>query len=190
MDKTADVDYPIHELIARRWSPRSFEARPIPDADLRGMLEAARWAASSFNEQPWRFIVARRQDRDGFERALGCLTENNRHWARNAGALILTAVSKTFERNGKPNRVALHDLGKAAGYLVLEATARGLHARQMAGVDLERVRETHGVPEGFEPQTAIAIGYAGDPEDESGPRTRKPQSEFVFESHWGQPAAW
>lgn len=198
MNKPAEVDHPVHELIAERWSPRAFEPKPIPGDALRSMLEAARWAASSFNEQPWRFVVARRQDGAAFEKMLDCLVDFNRSWARNAGALILTATSETFRKNGKPNRCALHDLGQAAAHIALQATSLGLFVHQMAGVRLDHVRETYGIPQGFEPQTAIAIGYPGDPgslpeklrEGEGKPRERLPQAEIVFAGGWGEAADW
>jgi nitroreductase len=194
----APADYPIDRLIEQRWSPRAFDPRPIPREDLRSVLEAAGWAASAFNEQPWRFIVAPREETAEFATMLGCLVEGNQSWARNAGALMLTAVAGDFKRNGKPNRCALHDLGQAAANLALQATSLGLFVHQMAGVQLDRVRETYSIPTTFDPQTAIAIGYPGSvdtlPENlregETAPRVRNPQSEFVFAGTWGQAADW
>jgi hypothetical protein len=129
---------------------------------------------------------------------LGCLVEANRRWAADAGVLVLTFSRKTFSRNDRPNRCALHDLGQAAAHLALEATARGLFVHQMAGVDLDRVRQSYELPDAYEPQTAIAIGYAGDPqtlpeqlrESEHAARRRKPQDEFVFSGRWGHGADW
>lgn len=187
----ADPDHSVHELIARRFSPYGFDPRPVEDDKLARCLEAARWAASSYNEQPWRFLVARRQNEDEFQTALSCLVEANQRWAGNVGVLILTAYSETFGRNGKDNRVALHDLGLAAGNICLQATALGLSVHQMAGVDLDRVRQTYGVPEGFSPATAIAIGYADmedPPEGDSSPRSRKELSEVAFSGSWGRAA--
>jgi len=198
MEKPADTRYPIHELLARRWSPRAFDPRPLEPAQLRSVLEAARWAPSSRNEQPWYFLVAVRQRSEEFERMLGCLTERNRMWARNSGALMLTVVRNTFARNERPNRVALHDLGQAAAHLTVQATAMGLAVHQMAGVDLDRVRQVYGVPEGFAPQTAIAIGPPGAMENrdesfresERAPRHRKEQEEFVYAGAWAKAADW
>lgn len=198
MEKKADPRHPIHDLIARRWSPRAFEPKPVPAATLRSLLEASRWAASSFNEQPWYFLVARREDSKEFEKMLGCLTEGNQSWAKNAGVLILTVARLAFTRNDKPNRVAIHDIGQAAAHLALQATDMGLFVHQMAGIERDKIRETFGVPEGYDPVTAIAIGYAGGldllPEKlramEEKPRERKPQEEWVFQDGWGKPASW
>ena len=198
MDKRAETAYPVNELIERRWSPRAFDPRTVPAEDLRSLFEAARWAASSFNEQPWVFLVSRREDGEAHARMLDCLVEQNRAWAKEAGALVLTFSRRAFTRNGRPNRCASHDLGQAVAHLALEATARGLFVHQMAGVHLDRVLETYEVPEEYEPQTAIAIGHAGRaddlPEDlremETSPRRRRDQSEFVFAGAWGTKADW
>jgi len=197
MDKPAATDHPIHELLAHRWSPRALDPRPIPADQIRSIFEAARWSASSFNEQPWSFIVARREDREQFARVAGCLMSGNK-WAENAGLLILTVVKRTFTRNDSPNRVAHHDLGLAAAGMTLQAEHFGLRVHQMAGVELDKVRETFGVPDSHEPVTAIAIGYPGDVdslpeglrEPERAPRERKPQSEFVFAGEWNRPAGF
>jgi nitroreductase len=195
--KRAKPDHPIHDLIAARFSPYVYEPRPVEREKLLSCLEAARWAASSYNEQPWRFIVARRQEPAEFARALDCLLEANQEWARHAGVLLLTVISKTFSRNGNPNRVAEHDLGLAMGNLTLQAMSLGLHVHQMAGVNLAKVRQTYGVPEGLEPVTAAAIGYAGAAasaaapalgERDAAPRGRKPLAEFVFAGTWGHAA--
>ncbi len=156
---TNPVERPVLDAIADRWSPYRFLPEEIEDEKLLRCFEAARWAASSFNDQPWFWIIARRQDEGPFQRMIGCLMEANRAWAANAGAIILTVTRSTFEYNGKPNRVALHDLGQAAAHLALQAATLGLQAHQMAGVNLSLIRQEYGIPEGFDPQTAIAIGY-------------------------------
>lgn len=190
---------PVLEVIRDRWSPYRFEPRIVEDEKLVTCLEAARWAASSFNDQPWFWIIARRQHSDRFDRMVGCLLEANQGWARDAGALLLTVIRPVFAYNQKPNRVALHDLGQAAAQLSLQATALGLQTHQMAGINLSLVRQQYAIPEGFEPQTAIAIGYpeTGEPVDdaakelqkrESAPRTRKPLQEHVFSEKWGAQA--
>jgi len=198
MKKPADADYPVCPIVAERWSPRALEPRSVPPEQMRSLLEAARWTASAFNEQPWSFIVALRDDTTEFERALGCLVPGNQQWARNAGALILAVVRERFARNDKPNGTALYDLGQSAAALALQATDLGLRVHQMAGVDRDKVRQTYGVPEGFAPLTAIAVGYPGPiellpegfREAETKPRERKPQSEFVFSGKWGNSATW
>jgi nitroreductase len=194
--KQVTPDHPIHELLTRRWSPYAFADRPVSDDDLRCLFEAARWAASSYNEQPWRYIVARKSDGEEFDRLLSCLVEPNQLWAKAAPVLALGCVSLNFERNGKPNAAAIHDLGLASASLTLEATARGLHVHQMIGILPEKAREVYRVPEGVEPKTALAIGYLGDvnalPESlkprDLAPRQRKPLREFVFGGQWGTAA--
>ncbi len=194
------VEHSVLDAIANRWSPYRFEPREVEDEKLLQCLEAARWAASSFNDQPWSWVIARRQDTVAFEKTIGCLLEANQGWASNAGALILTAIRTKFAYNQKPNRVALHDLGQAACQMSLQAAALGLQVHQMAGVNLSRVRSEFGIPDEFEPQTAIAIGYpdSSEPKPDSddaklhqrdtGSRQRNPLSEQVFTSAWGQKA--
>lgn len=195
-EKKASMDYPIQELLAERWSPYAFDERSVAEADLRSLFEAARWAPSSYNEQPWRYIVATRDNPEQFQRALSCLVEGNQVWAKAAPVLALGVVSLRFARNAKDNRAAVHDLGLAAGNLLLEATARGLFVHQMIGILPDKAREIYGIPEGFEAWTAMAIGYRGDPtrlpdrlrERDLAARERKPLSEFVFGGKWGSPS--
>ena len=193
MSKRASNDYPVHDLITKRWSPYSFADRPVSNSDLRSLFEAARWAASSYNEQPWSYIVATKENPKEFERLLSCLVEGNQVWAKAAPVLALGITTLNFVRNNKPNRVAVHDLGLAAGNLCLEATARGLMVHQMVGILPDKAREIYEIPEGSEAYTGIAIGYAGDPnslpdklkERDLTPRQRKPLGEFVFGGKWG-----
>lgn len=194
--KKASTDFEILGVIAERWSPYGFDSKGVPVGDLRSLFEAARWAASSFNEQPWRYIVATKDDADEFERILSCLTDANQSWAKAAPVLALGIAKLTFTQNGKPNGAAIHDLGQASATLTLEATARGLSVHQMKGILPDRARELFGVPEDFEVVTAIAIGYAADPESlppdakktDTTPRQRKPISEIVFGGEWGNPS--
>src|SRR5262245_62747639 len=151
--KQASPDHPIHELIAGRWSPYAFSDRPVSADDLRSLFEAARWAASSYNEQPWRYIVATKADLAEFERLLSCLVEGNQAWAKAAPVLAIGCTSLNFERNGKPNAAAVHDLGLASGNLCLEATARGLFVHQMIGSLPEKAREVFHIPEAIQPLT-------------------------------------
>jgi nitroreductase len=191
--KQATPDHPIHELIARRWSPYAFSDRAVSKDDLSSLFEAARWAASSYNEQPWRYIVATKANADEFGRLLSCLVEGNQAWARAAPVLALGCTSLNFALNNKPNAAALHDLGLASATLTLEATARGLFVHQMAGILPERARVVYRIPEGVQPLTGLAIGYAADPniseaklrERDLAPRKRKTQAEFVFGGQWG-----
>ncbi|WP_428386169.1 nitroreductase family protein [Mucisphaera sp.] len=194
MEKPADNDYPILDVAKRRWSPYGLSPKVITDQKIHSLLEAARWAASSFNEQPWRFILAPRTDEAAFAKALDCLVEANQVWAKEAGLLILTCVKTTFTQNGKPNVVAEHDLGLAAGNLSLQATAMGLFVHQMAGIDHDKMRSAYGIPDDFKTMTAIAVGHGANaddvPEDlrerDEAERNRKPFSEFVFGQQWGE----
>ncbi|KEZ77504.1 nitroreductase family protein [Salinisphaera hydrothermalis] len=196
MKKTAAVDHPIQNLLAVRWSPYVFSDRPVADEDLRSLFEAARWAPSSYNEQPWRFMLGRRGQGDVHERILHCLAEPNQRWARKAPVLALGTVVNEFERNGKPNKAAQHDLGLAVGNLLIEATARGLHVHQMIGLDPEAARSAFAIPMHAEALTAIAIGYAdpsgaGDPElaeRDAKARERRPVADFVFGNRFGESA--
>ncbi len=194
MQKPADTTYPIEALLKQRWSPRAFAARPVEPEKLLSLWEAARWAASTANQQPWYFIVASKENAAEHARLLSCLRENNQQWASHAPVLMVSVAKLTFDANGQPNRHAFHDVGLAVANLILQATALGLAVHQMAGFDPDRVRELYGVPEGFEPVAGIVLGYPGDPailpEDlrqrELAPRTRKPLETFVFERSWGQ----
>jgi nitroreductase len=192
MPKKAGTDYPVHELVASRWSPYAFSDRPVADADLQSLFEAVRWAPSSYNEQPWAFIVATKDRPDEFERLLSCLVEANQQWARRAPVLALGVASLEFARNNKPNRHAFHDLGLAAAHLTFEATSRGLCVHQMAGIQPDKARQVYAIPDDWEAVTGIAIGYPGEAPDlperfrqrDEAPRTRKPQEAFVFQGGW------
>lgn len=194
MEKPAEVEHPILEPIQRRWSPYVFADKPVETSKLMSLLEAARWSASAFNEQPWRFILATKDQPEAYAKALGCLVEANQNWAKQAPVLILTVTRTTFTRNDNDNRVHQHDLGLAVQNLVLQATSMDLFAHQMAGVDLDKVKAEYNLPDGFEPQTAIAIGYGVEADDlpkdlrekEQAPRSRKPFSEFVFGDDFGK----
>lgn len=194
--KKASTDHPIHECLSERWSPYAFDSRPVPDADLLSLFEAARWAPSAYNEQPWRYIVARRADSGLFEKVLSCLVEGNRAWAAFAPVLALGVASRRFSRNGRENRTSLHDLGLASANLLAEATARGLFVHQMSGILPDRARELFGIPGGFDAVTGIAAGYLGAPAGlpadlaarDLEPRTRNPLERFVFGVRWEEPA--
>jgi nitroreductase len=197
-DRNAPADHPLHDLIASRWSPRALEPRGCPAGTLRSILEAARWSASCFNDQPWFFLVARREDEAEFARMLDCVVEGNRGWAANGGALLMSVARTTFGHNGKPNRHAIHDLGLATAQLTLEALAHDVFVHQMGGILPDAVREIYGVPEDHEVVAGIVLGYRGDTaglpealaEREGAPRERKPQSAFVFEGSWGRGAGF
>lgn len=191
--KQAATDHTIHDLLAKRWSPYAFADRAVSDADLRSLFEAARWAASSYNEQPWRYIVATKANPAEFDKLLSCLVEANQVWAKAAPVLALCCTSLVFTLNNKPNAAALHDLGLASASLTLEATARGLCVHQMIGILPDRARQLYHIPDSVQPLTALAIGYVADPATlpekirprDLAPRTRRPLAEFVFSSDWG-----
>ena len=193
MEKPAQAEYPILEIISRRWSPRAFDPRPVEPEKLRDLFEAARWAPSSSNEQPWSFIVATKDQPEPFANLLSCLVEANQRWAKNAPVLMMSVASMQFARNGKPNRHAWHDTGMAMSNLLAQAMSMDLFVHQMAGYDPARAREVLAIPATHEPVAAAAIGYAGDPntlpddlrERESAARQRKPQSAFVFNGRFG-----
>ena len=194
--KTAGVEPDVHELIRRRWSPRAFADRPVASELLRRVLTAARWAPSAYNEQPWRFLVARREDPEAFERLLACLKEGNRRWAQRAPVLMLVLARRTFSHSGGANPHAWYDTGQAVAYLTLQATALGLYVHQMAGILPDEARHRCAIPEDYDVVGALALGYLGDPaqlpEDlqarERSPRIRRPLAELVFEGRWGNPA--
>lgn len=193
-----DVESPIIDGLRRRWSPRAFADRPVEPEKLRSLFEAARWAPSSFNAQPWHFIVATKDDPADFARMLDCLVAGNQVWARSAPVLMVSVATSAFSHNGKPNRHSFYDAGAAVALLTVQATAMDLHVHQMAGFVGEKVRAAYSIPDSAEPVSAVAIGYLGDfatlPEDlrkrEVTPGSRKRASEFVFARGWGQTAEW
>lgn len=192
IDKSAETRYPIHDLLRSRWSPLAFSERAVEPEKLCSVLEAARWAASSYNEQPWSFIVATIDNQVEFERLLSCLAEGNQEWARNAPVLMISVAKLNFERNGVENRHASHDVGAAVACLAIQATALGLFIHQMAGFDVPKAKELYSIPDGYEAVEAIALGYLGNPEILSekllqrseAPRTRKSLEQFVFSGSW------
>jgi nitroreductase len=193
--KTAVPDHPILDLFKERWSPRAFSPRAIEPDKIRSIFEAARWAASSFNEQPWRYIVGLAGD-PTHEKLVSCLGPANALWAPKAPLLAMSVAWLTFTQNGSPNRVAVHDVGAASAQLTLQAMSLGIHTHQMAGFDVAKARQVFEIPEGHDPVAMIALGYLGDPATlneaqqkmELAPRTRKPLEQFVFGSTWGEAA--
>ena len=196
MKKPAASDFPVHDLIRDRWSPRAFSDRDVPRDVLQSLFEAARWAPSCYNEQPWAYLVATRDDKESFAKLLSVLVEFNANWAKSAPVLAIAVAELAFAKNNTPNRNAQYDTGAASALLSLEATAHGLAVHQMAGFDAEKARQVFGIPAGWEAIAALAIGYPGDPdslpqplrEREVAPRTRKPLSEFVMAGNWGHTA--
>jgi nitroreductase len=188
------VDGVLPAVLAR-WSARSFVNRDVSPADLNKLFEAARWAASAYNEQPWRFLVGLRNS-STHKKIFSTLIGFNQSWASAAPVLILGVASSKFSHNGSPNTYALYDLGAAAAALCLQAASLGLTTHSMAGYDQATARQAFAIPEDYLLGAVIALGYQGVPSAlahqelialETTPRTRKPLSEFVL-SAWGEPA--
>ncbi|MDE3170584.1 MAG: nitroreductase family protein [Acidobacteriota bacterium] len=194
--KLAPTETPIHEILAHRWSPRAFDARPVEPEKLRALFEAARWAASSYNAQPWYFVVATKDDPANFKKVLECFVEFNQTWAKSAPVVAISAAGMNFQHNGQPNRHSFHDVGQAAATMALQATALGLQMHQMAGILPDTARAEFNIPEAYEAVAGIALGYPGDPsslpdqlrERELAARQRKPAASFVFTGEWGKPS--
>lgn len=195
--KRAPAATGILEVLANRWSPRAFSDKPVSSEDLQKIFAAASWAASSLNEQPWRFLLGRNGD-STFAKILDSLIEPNQAWAKHAPILLLSVGKATFSPGpfaGYPNSHALHDTGAASANLALQATALGLHVHGMGGFDPEKARTSFEIPADFHIGACWALGYLGDPEQlsegqkkqELAPRNRKPAVEFVFSS-WDIPA--
>jgi nitroreductase len=198
MTKIITPNHPVLDVLRKRWSPRAFADRPVEPTKLQSLLEAARWAPSCFNEQPWSFIVATKDDPTEYERLLACLVEKNQAWAKSAPVLMISVAAKSFAQTGKPNRHWFHDVGLAVSDLVTQATVLDLFVHQMAGFSPDKARQTYNIPDSHEAVAAIAIGYLGDPNSlpddlrdrELKEQTRKPLKDFVFTGKWGDSAPW
>lgn len=189
--KTANVKYEVHPLIEQRWSPRIFSDEPVSGDDLKHLLEAVRWSASSRNEQPWRLIYAFRGT-EAYEKIFSCLSEFNQKWAGNAPVLMLAAYKEKFDM-GKENFHALHDLGLALGNMTIQAQSMSIALHHMAGVNWKMAHEKFAVPTGYHVATAIAVGYYGGDkndlpeslqESETAKRQRMDQESFAGEGKW------
>ena len=184
----------VLHVVLERWSPRAFADRDVGQADLKKIFEAARWAPSCFNEQPWRFIVGHRNS-EAYKKISDALVPANQAWALNAPVLILSVAKTRFSNNDSPNYYALHDLGAADGFITLQAASMGIATHQMAGFDQAKAREAFAIPEMYAIGSVMALGYQGDPAtlnerfqgQEQSPRSRKPLSEIALSS-WDHPA--
>lgn len=193
--KKARTEVDIHELIASRWSPRAFDSnKPVPDEHIVSLMEAARWAPSCFNDQPWRFLVFNRfNNESAWEIALSCLTEKNQSWAKNAPVLVAAIACDRFTHNDKPNRWSQYDTGAASLSICLQAQALGMAAHQMGGFDAGKVKASFEIPEQHAVMAMMAIGYQGPVdtlaenfrESETEPRERVAIEERFFENSWG-----
>ena len=192
--KLGQTDVPVETLLLKRWSPRCFSGQPIETADLRSIFTAAAWAGSSYNEQPWRFLVGQKGDAS-WKTIFAALNDKNQSWAAAAPVLYAGFAKKTFTMTGGPNMVAVHDLGAASANLSLQAAALGIHTHGMAGFDREKLQTAFAIPDDFEAVACWAMGYLGEVDTLSSPfkemelqqRSRKTLDEFVF-SAWNTPA--
>lgn len=193
--KVAKTDLPLLEEIKNRWSPRAFDPdKPVPDDTLRILLEAARWAPSSYNEQPWRYFVGQKGD-ETWDKIFDCLVSFNQQWCKFAPVLIMTIAKDKFSRDGSDNRHSFHDVGQASAFMALQATREGVYLHQMAGFSPQKAETCFNIPGDYTPCSCIAVGYLGDssqlPEDlqqgEEGERSRSQFSELVFQNKWGEP---
>jgi len=198
MPKTADNHYPIHELIKRRWSPRSFADKPVSNDNLLSLFEAARWAPSSRNEQPWVYIVATKDHPDEYQILLNLLFEGNRRWASGAPVLILAVTQNRFTHKHLPNPHARHDLGMSIFSLLIQAISLDLYAHPIGGFNRDMARENYSIPADYDPVTMLALGYLGAAvqldsdlaERETAPRKRKPLGDFLYFGNWGTKHPW
>ncbi len=196
LHKLATTQVKIHDLIASRWSPRAFDAdKPVGHDDLVALLEAARWAPSCFNDQPWRYVVCvKADDESAWLQALGVLAEKNQRWAKNAPILMLSAAMANFNHNGQSNRWAMHDTGAATVSLCLQANALGLVVHPMGGFDADKARQVFKLPDDCTPMAMMAIGYQaeadvleGDNKDaELAERRRVSLQQRFYVGKWGE----
>ena len=196
LKKDAITSVPIHDLLARRWSPRAYDPkRPVSREQLKVLLEAGRWAPSCNGDEPWRYLIwDKGRDPQGWQKAYDCLNENNKKWVKNVPLLMLSCAGSTFEATGKPNRWTQHDTGAASVSMALQAVALGLIVHQMGGWDVDKARAAFDIPAEYTPMAMIAVGYQTGPEildeetkaKEMRPRARKPIAERFFEGGWGK----
>ena len=196
-DKPALTSTPIHDLLARRWSGRAYDAdKRVSREQLLALLEAARWAPSCFGDQPWRYLVwDRHRDPATWQKAFECLGAWNQNWVKNAPLLLLASSDSVFQKNAKPNRWGQYDTGAASENICLQAVALGLMAHQMGGFDADKTRQTFSIPDAYTPMAMIAVGYQGAPDmlddelkqQELAARERRPLGERFFEGAWGEP---
>src|SRR5579862_5664393 len=183
MKNPAPAESPLHEVVLHRWSPRAFSDKLVSPSILKSLFEAARWAPSSSNSQPWAYIVATKDDKENFDKILSTMVEFNQGWAKHAPVLAIS-VAQIRNKEDKPNTLAFHDVGSASAQLSFQAVADGLYVHQMAGFDANKAREVFHIPDDWQAVATIAIGYPGDPnslpdklkERELAPRNRKKRS--------------
>lgn len=188
----SNEQFTLNPLIEKRRSTVSFSNKPVEGQKIHLLFEAARWAPSSYNEQPWRFIYGVKDNENSYQKLFDCLMEGNREWVKNAPMIVLSVAKKDFTLNGNPNFYARHDVGMATENLMIQAVQMGLMVHPMGGFDKKKAITDLSIPEGFEPVAMIAVGYPGEVNDltedlrkrEQGKRVRKAQDEFVFRGQW------
>jgi nitroreductase len=195
--KNANTQVPVSDLLARRWSPRAFDgSQRLERNQVLALLEAARWAPSCFNDQPWRYVVCDRFEKpEAWQKILGCLTEKNQLWAKQVPLLLVATAMPAFGHNDKPNRWSQYDTGAASENICLQAAAMGLAAHQMGGFDADKVRAAFAIPEEVAVMAVIAVGHPGKVDElaeefhagEQEARVRKPLAEGFFSGAWGRP---
>lgn len=194
MKKNAHTQFDIHNILSKRWSPRSFQDKPVEKEKIQKLFEAARWSPSSFNEQPWRFIVGIKGEGQTYEKIQDSLVQFNKDWSQLAPLLVLSVAKKTFTSNNKPNETSGYDTGQAVANLTFQATTEGLHLHQMSGFSKDKAIELFNIPDDFEPVSVIAIGYIAEPgklpgelaKAEKMERVRKDFDDFVFKNNFGE----
>jgi nitroreductase len=188
MKMTSNFEYPISDVIKQRRSGRAYADKSVDQHVINALFEAARWAPSSMNEQPWRYVYATKENGLLWNKIFDTLMDGNKIWAKNAPLLVLSLAKKNFDRNGKLNNSARYDLGAANALLSIQATELGLNVHQMGGFDGDQIRKNLNINDDFELGVIMAIGYPGDAdqlpdtlrERELAPRFRMAQSEFVL----------
>jgi nitroreductase len=195
-ERKAETSVAIHDLLAKRWSPRAFDSnRAVSQEQFAALLEAARWAPSCNGDEPWRYLIwDRTRDAEGWQKAFDCLSENNRKWVKNVPLLMLSCAGSVFAHSGKPNRYGPHDTGAASACLALQGAAMGLAVHQMGGYDAVKARAAFSIPEQYTPMAMIAVGYQAAPDvlddetkqKELKPRSRQPLATHFFEGGWGE----
>ena len=195
-NKEAQTETKLHPIIKTRWSPRAFSSKGVEQEKLHRLFEAARWAPSCFNEQPWRFVIGIKDQNNTYTKIFEALAEGNKIWCQNVPVLVALCAKKTFTYNGQPNQWAFYDLGQAAAYITFQAMAEGLYVHQMAGFSAEKIQKAFAIPEDYQPFTVMAIGYLGNPDalpedlkqSELSKRTRLALNQMVFTNKWNQSA--
>ena len=184
--------YHLHKIIKNRRSPVIFSNQLIEKEKIELLFEAARWAPSSMNEQPWRFIFSTRDNKEAFDKMFNCLMEGNKKWNANVPLLILTVAKSNFDYKNRSNKYAMYDVASTVANLTFQANSMDLWVHQMAGFDPDKAKKDLNIPEGFDPLTMLAVGYLGDTENvaenlikrDQTERKRKPLNELVFRHTW------